>query len=81
MTTVELEEAQSHLAELVSKAVNGESFVIADGGRPLVQVTAVQSPADKPNLRTGFLDGQFLIPDDFDTMHQQEIIDMFEGKE
>jgi hypothetical protein len=44
-----------------------------------VQVTAIEPP--KILSRFGFMDGEFNIPDDFDTMFQDEVIAMFEGDE
>jgi hypothetical protein len=40
-------------------------------------VTAIEAPA--PVRRIGFMAHEFKIPDEFDTMFQDEIIAMFEG--
>ncbi|MNL87334.1 hypothetical protein D3C87_2164400 [compost metagenome] len=42
-----------------------------------------EAPADAPKKkrRIGFLDGQFSVPDDFDTMFAKEIEDMFYGED
>jgi antitoxin (DNA-binding transcriptional repressor) of toxin-antitoxin stability system len=76
-----MHEAKTHLSRLVEEAVTtGEPFVIAKAGKPMVTVTAHQSQT--PGKRKlGTLAGQFLIPDDFDTMYQEEILKMFEGEE
>jgi prevent-host-death family protein len=79
MTTVNIHEAKTHLSRLIAKAVAGEPFVIAKAGKPLVKVVAINAPDEQPS-RLGFLKGQFSIPDDFDTMGQDEIIRMFEGE-
>ena len=79
MTTVNIHEAKTHLSRLIAKAVAGEPFVIAKAGKPLVKVTAIDAPEALPS-RIGFLKGQFTVPDDFDTMGQDEIIRMFEGE-
>jgi len=79
MRTVNMHEAKTHLSRLVDQAAKGEPFVIARAGKPLVKVVAFDEPAKKPVQRLGFLKGQFTIPDDFDTMGQEEIIRMFEG--
>ena len=34
----------------------------------------------EPNLRSGFLEGQIEIPDDFDEMGADEIKDLFEAR-
>jgi prevent-host-death family protein len=79
MTTVNIHEAKTHLSRLIERAVAGEPFVIAKAGKPLVKVVAINAPEEQPS-RLGFLKGQFSIPDDFDTMGQDEIIRMFEGE-
>ncbi|MFK7966810.1 MAG: type II toxin-antitoxin system Phd/YefM family antitoxin [Burkholderiaceae bacterium] len=77
MKTVNIHEAKTHLSRLIDAAVNGESFVIAKAGKPLVKVEAL-SPADSPkSKRLGFAKGQFEVPDDFDEMGQAEIEALF----
>ncbi len=78
MRTVNMHEAKTHLSRLVRDAANGEPFVIARAGKPLVRVTALEPTPRKSRL--GFLDGRFEVPDDFDTMMADEIQAMFEGK-
>ena len=83
MRTVNIHAAKTHLSRLVDEAVrSGEPFVIAKAGKPLVKVTAIDAEhsAGVQSRRLGFLaDQNFAIPDDFDTMAQDEIIAMFEG--
>lgn len=80
MKTVSLREAEADLSRLVEAASRGEPFVIAENGRPLVRV--VPADAEPPRTRRlGFLAGQISVPDDFDTMYQDEIIRLFEGEE
>lgn len=76
MKTVNMHEAKTHLSRLVEQAVHGEPFVIARAGKPLVKVTLVE---DVPPQRTGFLAGQIDVPDDFDTMAEDDIRHLFEG--
>ncbi|MDB5476174.1 MAG: Prevent-host-death protein Phd/YefM [Phenylobacterium sp.] len=80
MRTVNIHEAKTHLSRLVERAAQGESFVIAKAGKPLVKVTAIGAP-DRPAMRRiGFLAGQISVPDDFDTMGAEEIRQLFEGQ-
>jgi prevent-host-death family protein len=79
--TVNIHDAKTRLSELIARAVAGEPFVIAKAGKPLVKVAALEPPAPKGNRRIGFLDGHFKVPADFDTMGQDEIAEMFEGKD
>ena len=80
MKTVDLHDAETDLAGLVNRAAEGEAFVIAREGRPLVKVVPLEAPAAQTRRRIGFLKGQISVPDDFDTMGQEEIIRMFEGE-
>ncbi len=77
MKTVNIHEAKTHLSRLIEQAVNGEPFVIAKAGKPLVKVEMLDAPAPR---RLGFLAGAHRVPADFDTMAAEEIADMFEGK-
>ena len=80
MKTINMHEAKTHLSRLVEEAViSGEPFIIAKAGKPMVTVSAHQ-PEKPAKRRLGTLTGQILIPDDFDTMYQDEIIRMFEGE-
>ena len=79
MYTVNIHQAKTHLSRLVDQAAKGDSFVIAKAGRPLVKVTALESPAGGKVRRTGFLAGQITVPDDFDSMGAGEIEGLFGG--
>ena len=77
MKTVTLEEAQSHLAELVAQAAPGEEVVITRGGDPVAKLIA--TPRWPRGL--GFMHDGPPIPDNFDTMFQKEIEEMFYGED
>jgi prevent-host-death family protein len=77
MRVVNIHEAKTHLSRLVEAAVNGEDFIIARAGKPLVKVTALEPPKRGPRL--GFLIGQPVPPDDFDRLDEEEIRKLFEG--
>jgi prevent-host-death family protein len=80
MHSVNIHEAKTHLSRLVERAANGEPFIIAKAGKPLVKVVALDSSEKKPTKRLGFLQGQLSVPDDFDRMGEKEIARLFEGK-
>jgi prevent-host-death family protein len=75
MLTVDIREAKKQLSKLIDLAVEGEPFVIARNGKPLVRVAAVDAPAAPPRL--GFLAGEIVVPDDFDRMGDGEIAALF----
>jgi len=79
MQTLNIHEAKTHLSRLVEQAANGEPFVIAKAGKPLVKVVPLSAPAGAKVKRLGFLEGQFSVPDDFDEMGKKEIEQLFGG--
>jgi prevent-host-death family protein len=95
MRQVNIHEAKTHLSRLADEAGAGETIILAKAGKPvakLVPLTETNANLTESNLeeprkpkrdmsRFGFLKGRLRIPDDFDTMHQEEIISMFEGRE
>jgi prevent-host-death family protein len=80
MKTVNIHEAKTHLSRLVEAAARGEPFVIAKAGKPMVKVVPIEAEAPRVPRRRGFLAGQIRVPDDFDSMMQDEIIALFEGE-
>jgi prevent-host-death family protein len=81
MRTVNIHEAKTHLSRLVEQAANGESFIIAKAGKPMVKVTPLEPPIRDVSRRLGGMEGMFAVPDDFDRMFEDEIVQMFEGGE
>lgn len=79
MQTINIHDAKTHLSRLVEQAVQGESFVIAKAGKPLVKVSALDAPSSSQMQRLGFLSGQIKVPDDFDRMGAVEIEALFGG--
>lgn len=80
MKTVNIHEAKTNLSRLVERAAQGESFIIARAGKPLVRVEALET-AETTKKRLGFLAGDIETPDDFDQMGQHEIERQFGVRE
>jgi len=80
MKTVNIHEAKTQLSKLVDQAAQGETFVIAKAGKPLVKVMALSAPTGKQVRRLGFMAGQIAVPNDFDRMGRKEIERLFTGK-
>ena len=74
-----IHEAKAHLSDLVDRAANGESFVIAKAGKPLVKVVSLDGSTDGRKSRIGFLRGVYPIPDDIKAFGREEIEEMFYG--
>jgi len=81
MLKINMHEAKTQLSRLVEKAYQGESFIIAKAGRPLVKVMRIETPASLKVKRLGFLENQLTIPDDFDRMGNADVIKLFEGRQ
>ena len=81
MQVVNIHQAKTHLSKLVEMAARGEPFIIAKAGKPLVKVVPVDAPDRREQRRLGFLQGQMLVPDDFDRMGSADIERWFEGGE
>jgi prevent-host-death family protein len=83
MLTVNIHDAKTQLSKLIAMAVKGQPFIIAKAGKPMVKVVPIDaSDTDVPKTRgMGFLKGKVPpIPDDFDTMFDEEIEAMFNGE-
>ena len=70
--------AKTHLSALVEKAAEGEAFIIAKAGKPMVKVIPFVSQTTGKK-RVGFLKGQITVPEDFNRMGQDDIINSFEA--
>ena len=81
MRSVNIHEAKAHLSRLVEQAAAGEPSIIAKSGKPIVKVTAIDTPAPAERRRIGFLQGEINVPHDFDEMGRSEIEQMFSGCE
>jgi prevent-host-death family protein len=79
MRSVNIHEAKTHLSRLVEQAAAGEPFIIAKSGKPIVKVTAIDTPARAERRRIGFLQGEIDVPHDFDEMGRLQIEQMFFG--
>ena len=79
MTTVNIHEAKTHLSRLLERVEAGEEITIARAGTPIARLVMLEPSA--PARRTGFLAGAFNVPDDFDQMAGDELVDLFEARE
>jgi len=79
MRTIDIHEAKTHLSRLVEQAAQGESFVIAKAGKPMVKVVALSAPEAGQERRIGFMKGRIQVPDDFDQLGRDDIEQLFHG--
>ena len=80
MKTVNIHAAKTQLSRLVEEAAQGEPFVIAKAGKPMVKVIALGTTAGSKVKRLGFMSGQVSVPDDFDRMGEDEIERIFSDR-
>jgi antitoxin (DNA-binding transcriptional repressor) of toxin-antitoxin stability system len=80
LLTVNIHDAKTQLSKLIAMAVKGQPFIIAKAGKPLVKVEAIQTEVPQRQSRLGGLVGKMKLPDDFDTMFNDDIAEMFYGK-
>ena len=78
MRTVNIHEAKTHLSRLLEAVAAGEEIVIAKAGRPIAKVVPLDKPGPEASRRLGFMP-DIKVPDDFDEMFADEIVEMFEG--
>ena len=75
---VTVHEAKTNLSRLMVEAEQGQTIGIARGqGEPTV-ILAKAPMKRRPAM--GWMSGS-MVPDDFDTMGQEQIVAMFEGAE
>ena len=80
MQTINIHEAKTHLSRLVEEAAQGQSFIIAKAGKPLVKVSPLSAEERQGGEKLGFMAGEISVPDDFDSLGASEIMLLFEGK-
>ena len=79
MRTVNIRYARTNLSKLIEEAAQGEPFIIAKAGKPMVKVLAVEHPqALKP--RIGFMRGRLIVPEDFDALGREAVEAVFNGR-
>ena len=80
MLTINIHDAKTQLSKLVELAAQGESFIIAKAGKPMVKVVALSKAETGTATRLGFMAGEFSVPDDFDQMGSGEVESQFTGR-
>lgn len=80
MQTYNIHEAKTHLSRLIEQAMQGEPFIIAKAGKPMVQVSSYSQPAVKTK-RIGFMPLSQEIPKDFNQLGAEEIATLFAGED
>lgn len=79
ISSVNIHEAKTNLSSIVENVKKfGKPMIIAKAGKPQVKIVPLDS--NEAGSRFGFMKGtNGLVPENFDHLYQDEIIDMFEG--
>ena len=80
MLTINISDAKKQLSLLVEQAAQGEAFIIAKAGKPMVKVIPLRPAEAGTAGRLGFMAGEFSVPDDFDRMGGSEIEGLFAAR-
>ena len=67
------------MSRLIDNARQGEPFIIAKVGKPLVKVSALAPENGLIEGRLGCMKGMMKVPDDFDRMGSDNIAQLFAG--
>ena len=80
MLIVNIHDAKTQLSKLVELAAQGEAFIIAKAGKPMVKVVPLGKAEVGTSTRLGFMAGEFSVPVDFDQMGSGEVESQFLGR-
>ncbi len=75
MAVISIAAAKKSLSALIKRAANGERIEIGAYGRP--QVALVASVERQHGVRFGTLAGRLIVPDDFDALLPDDLLDEF----
>lgn len=77
---VNVHEAKTNLSKLLQAVERGEKVVIAKNGKPVAEVIAAKPNIDPSAFSfLGWMRGDGMVPENFDTFKQDEIVELFEG--
>jgi prevent-host-death family protein len=84
MRTINIHQAKTHLSRLVDEARDGDSFVIAKRGKPMVQVFRIEAPTAQPKRLLGAMEDLYILPENFEEIDREldkEIERLFLGED
>jgi prevent-host-death family protein len=79
MRSVNIHDAKTHFSRLIDEVAAGESVIIAKAGKPTARLVPLDASPELPKNLIGFLEGRIEVPDDFDSMGEGEIANLFEA--
>lgn len=76
MTTVNIQQAKTHLSRLLAEVARGEEVIISRAGTPIARLVPYATAASQRKLGRDW--GLFEVPDDFDAPLPEDAIESFE---
>jgi prevent-host-death family protein len=76
---VNIAAAKAHLPELVERAANGETVILARAGKPRAKIVALDDKPPKKRV-PGKGKGRFRLKKGFDEPLPEEVLALFEGR-
>jgi antitoxin (DNA-binding transcriptional repressor) of toxin-antitoxin stability system len=69
---------EKQAGRLITLVQSGNELLILQAGRPVAKLIAIES-SDAAPRRLGILDGKMRIPENFNELARNEILDLFNG--
>jgi prevent-host-death family protein len=76
---VNIAAAKAHLPELVERAANGETVILARAGKPRAKIVALDEKPSKKRV-PGKGKGRFRLKKGFDEPLPEDVLALFEGR-
>lgn len=80
MQTVNIHAAKTQPSRLVDEVAAGKEIIIARAGRPVAKLVPLTPFSIVQRRVFGRLAGQSAVPEDFDALLPEDVLDAFEGR-
>ncbi len=79
MIKVNIAEAKTQFSKYLRKVEQGETVVLSRRNRPVAEIRRVP-PRRRGRRPMGLCEGDFIVPENFDSPLPEELLDAFEGR-
>jgi prevent-host-death family protein len=77
MRIINIQETKTHLSKLIELVAEGEPFIIAKAGRPMVKVVPLEQAENRELGKLGFFKDSPHMPDELEETGSEEISGLF----